>query len=249
MKLPEWYQQLPQERSGIIELPLEQQQDLLTRYQVDHSWKVYRSWATKPAIPPAFRDSGGGEPGDRIRYLALEDPDKGTLSKALLTLSRDAAEVDLEELNINELSRLCLSNGYRYVVVHERGYYLVDPLKGSILYNRAVTLLQSHLGLEPEELVEMAWFDYPGNEFKVPNGPIYVPWSSQEVSLPDREMPTRYFMTVFDLQPLLEAYDGLLIEEEEIDEGPVHQDMPHQEREHKAESGEAHNTAAPGATD
>ena len=241
MQVPEWYRELPDEPAGLIELPLEQQQDLLAWYQVEHGWKVYRSWATRPAIPPVFRDEGGGEPGERLRYLALQDPEKGALPDALMALSRDAAEVDLEDLDIGALARLCIANGYRYAVVHERGYYLVDPLRGSVLYDRAVTLLRSHLGLESEEYIEMAWFDYPGNEYKVPNGPIYVPWSSQEVSLPDREMPTRYFMSVFDLQPLIDAYDGPLPTDEEVQEGPQHSEMQHDDRVHKP--------AAPGQQD
>jgi hypothetical protein len=240
MQVPDWYKELPDEQAGLIELPLEQQQDLLTWYQVEHGWKVYRSWATRPAVPAPFRDEGGGKAGEQLRYLAKADPDKGSLPEALMALSRDPAEVEVEDLSPDALARLCLTNGYRYIVVHERGYYLVDPLRGNILYDRAVSMLRTHLGLEAEEHTEMAWFDYPGNEYKVPDGPVYVPWSSQEVSLPDREMPNRYFMATFDLQPLVDAYDGPLPSEEtDVPEGPVHNDMQHEEREHKA--------AAPGA--
>ena len=60
-----------------------------------------------------------------------------------MALSRDPAEVELEDLNPDALARLSLTNGYRYIVVHERGYYLVDPMRGSILYDRAVTMRDS----------------------------------------------------------------------------------------------------------
>ena len=64
ISLPEWYAGLdPATKEGIIELPLEQQQDILTLYQSCHHRKVYRSWATMPAIPPEFRDTGGGRTG------------------------------------------------------------------------------------------------------------------------------------------------------------------------------------------
>ena len=84
---------------------------------------------------------------------------------------------------------------------------------------------------EPSEYVELQWFDYPGNEYNVPDGPVYVPWSSQEVNLPDREMPSRYFMAVFDLSPLIESWDGpsaeeLLDENAASTGGPVHLEMP-----------------------
>ena len=58
----------------IIELPLEQQQDLLCTYQSVHRRKVYRSWATVPAIPPWIRHSGGGLEGKRMRWLAKSEP-------------------------------------------------------------------------------------------------------------------------------------------------------------------------------
>ena len=58
MRLPEWYEELdPTGWEGIIEMPLEQQQDLLCAYQSFHQRKVYRSWATTPAVPPWIRDS------------------------------------------------------------------------------------------------------------------------------------------------------------------------------------------------
>ena len=44
--VPDWYMSLdPEGREGIIELPMDQQQDLMCVYQVFHQQKVYRTWA------------------------------------------------------------------------------------------------------------------------------------------------------------------------------------------------------------
>lgn len=209
MDVPDFYEGLnPTERSGLVELPLEQQQDLLTLYQVHHHWKVYRSWATPPAIPPAFRSEGGGEAGARLRYLAEQHTVGGQAAGMLLRLSRTPQEVDPAEVDDVSLAWLMLAGDYRYVVVHERGYYLVDPLQGPALYQDVVRKLSKRLGVVPEEVVEHQWFDYPGNPYDVPDGPVYIPWSSHEVQLPDLERPSRYYMAIFDLGPFLAAYEG-----------------------------------------
>ena len=84
--IPDWYVDLePEGREGIIELPLEQQQDLMCVYQVFHRQKVYRSWAGAPAVPPMFRREGGGEAGSRMRWLAEEEVSHGPLQEELLT--------------------------------------------------------------------------------------------------------------------------------------------------------------------
>jgi hypothetical protein len=208
LTVPDWYQELePDARAGLVELPLEQQQDLLYYYQLQHGWKVYRSWATKPAIPTVFRDSGGGEPGDKMRFLARTDMG-GTVEDVFLELSRNPDSVALEQLSLDALQETLVVGNYRYIVVHERGYYLLDSQRGSLLYNDVVRGLSQTLQIEPIEVVELAWFDYPGNEYKVPDGPVYVPWSSQEVNLPDREMPNQYFMAVFDVSELVDSWEG-----------------------------------------
>lgn len=231
IRVPEWYQQLdPQQLGGIIELPLEQQQDLLYFYQVQHQQKVYRSWATPPAIPPLLRKEGGGAAGERLRYLARPDRRGAAAGELLLQLSRSPEEANLEDLDPAQLAALAEGGNYRWLVVHERGYYLVDPRSGPVFYRDVVRRLEQKLGLAPQELVELAWFDYPGNEYKVPDGPVYVPWSSHEVSLPDQEMPNRYFMAVFDLGPLRARHADQLPAEEDPaageGAGPVHSEAP-----------------------
>jgi len=238
MDVPDFYQELdPSEPSGLVELPLEQQQDLLTLYQVHHHWKVYRSWATPPAIPPAFRDEGGGPDGARLRYLAEQHTVGGQAAGMLLRLSRGPQEVDPDEVDDVALAWLMLAGNYRYLVVHERGYYLVDALQGAALYQDVVRKLTRRLGIEPDQVIEHEWFDYPGNPYDVPDGPVYIPWSSHEVQLPDLERPSRYYMAVFDLAPFLKAYDG-----------PPPPVAPKQAAEHvevAPEGGDAHQAVPP----
>ncbi len=209
MNVPDFYRELDgAEEAGLIELPLEQQQDLLTLYQVVHHWKVYRSWATPPAIPPDFRTDGGGEAGARLRYLAEQRSAGAMAAGMMLRLSKTPQEVDPSDVEDVAMAWLFLAGGYRHLVVHERGYYLVDPYQGPALYQDVVRKLENRLGLEAVEVIEHQWTDYPGNPYDVPNGPVYIPWASHEVQLPDQEMPSRYYMAIFDLAPFLEAYDG-----------------------------------------
>ncbi len=200
-QLPEWYADLdPNEWEGIIELPLEQQQDLLAAYQAFHRRKVYRSWATLPAIPPLIRSTGGGEPGRRLRWLASPEPNRDPVSEVFRELSRDPTQADLTQLRPDALGRLREAGNYRYIVVHERGFYLLRSGEGATLYRSVVKELERVLGIEATEHLEQRAFDWPGKERSFPAGPAWVPWGSQEVQLPTEEMPDRYVMAVFDLE-------------------------------------------------
>ncbi len=222
MQVPEFYQNLDREEdAGLIELPLEQQQDLIYYYQITHNWKVYRSWATPPAIPPLFRFEGGGDAGDRMRYLARPDSIGAQGGDLLLRLSKNPQEVSLDEVDDTELAHLFLGGNYRYLIVHERGYFLMDPMQGQVVYADVVHRLESRLGIEATIDVEHQWFDYPGNEYKVPGGPVYLPWTSQQVALPDRERPSQYFMAIFDLREFLESWDGPPVPEQPNSEGAL----------------------------
>ncbi len=200
MRLPDWYEQLdPDGWEGIIELPLEQQQDLICAYQAVHRRKVYRSWATEPAIPPLFRKRGGGESAKRLRWLASEEPRRDEAESPLRDLSRKPMEADLSQLTDAGFQAVRESGDYRYIVIHERGYYLLDPKQGATLYRHVVRELTERFGVAPLETVEQEAFEWPGKARSFPVGPAWIPWASREVQLPTQEMPRRYFMAVFDL--------------------------------------------------
>lgn len=200
MAVPDWYAELdPEGWEGIIELPLEQQQDLICTYQSFHHRKVYRSWATSPAVPPWIRRTGGGDVGKRLRWLASAEPRRDPTEEIFRTLSSDPLASDLSALVDADFDRLLASGDYRWLVVHERGYYLVDPSQGNILYRDVVRRLSERLGIEPEQHTEQVAFEWPGKRRHFPVGPAWIPWASQEVSLPTPDLPSRYFMAVFDL--------------------------------------------------
>ncbi len=202
--VPDFYQRLdPDALEGVIELPLGREQDLLCYYQTIHRHKVFRSWATQGAVPPLLLDNGGADAGDRIRYLAKQEPTGLPGAQVLDQLSHAPSEVALDAISRQDLRVVAQAGDYRHMVVHERGYFLVDPYNGPVLYRDAVRRLAAGLDLEPVEVVEHQWVDYPGNQYKVPGGPVYVPWSAEEINLPDRQMPRKLYMAIFDLGPLL----------------------------------------------
>jgi len=201
MKIPEWYQELdPEGWEGIIELPLEQQQDLLCAYQAVHQRKVYRSWATIPAIPPWIRNSGGGLIGKRLRWLAKSEPRGDKMEPVFREMSRNPLEADIEGFSDKELQILLEYGDYRWLILHQRGYYLLDPNKGDIIYRDILRRLEHKLGLEALKIVEQEAFEWPGKQEQFPVGPAWIPWASQEVQKPVQDMPRKYEMAVFDLR-------------------------------------------------
>lgn len=200
IKLPEFYARLdPDGWEGLIELPLEQQQDIICAYQAVHHRKVYRSWATGPAIPPWMRRIGGGDIGRRLRWLASAEPRQDPSREVFMALSDNPLVADLSTWSDKDLDDLMQSGSYRHLIVHERGYFLSDPQQGRLLYRAVVRKLEERLGMEALEQVEVAAFEWPGKQRHFPSGPALVPWASQEVSMPTPDMPSRYFMAIFDL--------------------------------------------------
>ena len=200
-RLPAWYGDLdPEGWEGIIELPLDHQQDLICAYQSFHRRKVYRSWATSPAIPPAFRNVGGGAAGKRMRWLASADPKNDPALDVFRTLSTTPLDTDLGRLKTGDIHRLMETGSYRWLVVHERGFYLMNPEEGGTLYRHVVRNVAEWLGSTPAEQVEQAAFEWPGKRRSFPVGGAWVPWASQEVQLPAERMPSSYAMAVFDLE-------------------------------------------------
>lgn len=200
MKIPDWYADLDKNGwEGIIELPLEQQQDLLCTYQSVHQRKVYRSWATIPAIPTWIRNSGGGLEAKRLRWLAKSEPRGDKMEDFFRELSRHGMEVDWTQFSAKDLEILMEYGDYRWLIVHQRGYYLLDPNQGDVLYRDVLRNMSNILQISPLRVIEQQAFEWPGKTEQFPVGPAWIPWASQEVQKPVQDMPTQYEMAIFDL--------------------------------------------------
>lgn len=205
IRIPEYYRALDATAlQGIVELPLEQQQDLLYFYQILHRQKVYRSWASPGAIPPFLRaKDSGGEAGARLRYLARPDVITGPLPKLWDELSHNPMSVDATALTPESFAKWAKSGNYTRIIVHERGYYLVDPNQGARLYAAAVERIRTQLGIDPVSVDELSKGDPANPEFGVPIAGDLVPWTSQPADLPEDRAPAIFHMAVFqiDAQP------------------------------------------------
>jgi hypothetical protein len=198
--IPNWYKDFDSDaRGGIIELPLEQQQDLMCVYQVFHGQKVYRSWAGTAAVPPLFRTAGGGEAGERMRWLAEPEPIHGDLGDVFLALSRDPMSVDPTLLHGPDLVKLMDDGGYRWLNVHERGYFLVDPHQGDVLYRDAIRRLGERLDLTPLEVYEYGLGIKEDTHLVRDVAPAWIPMAGKDVSVPLDQTPRRQMMAIFDL--------------------------------------------------
>ena len=215
-QLPEWYEELdPEGWEGIIELPLDQQQDLLCAYQSFHHRKVYRSWATSPSIPPWIRQSGGELTGKRLRWIGKEAPRNDPLFDLFRNISREPMTTPMDALTADNIRILMKSGDYRWLVVHERGYYLLNPNQGDIMYRDVVRRMEENLDIKPMQVVEQKSFDWPGKLDNFPPGPAWVPWASQEVQKPIQDMPGEYMMAIFDLGDLMPGMKSSETESEE----------------------------------
>lgn len=201
IRVPEFYQELASEKlTGIVELPLDQQQDLVCYYQIIHGQKVYRSWASPAAVPPPLRpQDAGGDVGAQLRFQARADVVNGPIPTMWQSISRDPEHTDLAPLSSSDMPKWARSGNYRRVIVHERGYYLVDPKRGSTLYLAAARRLAEALGQPVEHIVEIRKGDPARPEFGVPIAGDLVPWTSQPADLPPETAPAEYRMVVFDL--------------------------------------------------
>lgn len=221
---PPWYRDLALEEGsgGIVELPLFEQQDLMAFYQTLHRRKVYRSWATISAVPPIFREGGGGRSGELMRRLASTDPRIPGLEQALERVSRptEGRPPSFDTVQEDDIARL-IRAGYQLLIVHERGYWVQDPRNGPLRFQAAVRAIEERLRIAPELLVEVQAPVRAGRDVM----PAWLPLASREVTLPLKEMPSQYYMAVFDLirgQPSdgTSAFGPALPEEGEGEEVP-----------------------------
>ena len=203
IRVPAYYDEIDRTAlTGIVELPLDQQQDLLYYYQIHHQQKVYRSWASPGAIPPFLRVKGtGGEPGARLRYLARPDIVAGAVPKLFEELSRHPLTTDPAPLTPESWAKWAKSANYQRIVVHERGYFLVDPSQGARLYAAAVERIGTQLGIKPKVIDELSKGDPSKPVFGVPMSGDLVPWTSQPADLPESRAPSVFHMAVFEVTP------------------------------------------------
>lgn len=208
IKVPLYYQNLDRsELGGIIEVPTDQQQDLLYYYQITHGQKVYHSWASPAAVPPLLRpDGAGGDDGARLRFQARADAITGVVPDAIDALSHAPDTGDLTVLGTPALQEWAQTNQYKRLIIHERGYYLVDPSRGRDLYLAAVSKVSALFGQEAVELDELRKGDPLNPQVGVPIVGDLVPWSSQPTDLPPQKAPSIYHMAVF-LVPGMEGVE------------------------------------------
>jgi len=198
--VPDWYMELdPEGREGIIELPMDQQQDLMCVYQVFHKQKVYKTWAGSAAVPPIFRRAGGGDAGDRLRWLASSEPAHGFLGDLLMDLSRDPVGTDLGAMAAEDLDRLLDKGEYRWLIVHERGYYLMDAYEGGVLYRDVVRQVGERLRLTPLEKYEHGLGVREDTHLLRDVAPAWIPMAGKSASVPLDQVPRRMMMAIFDL--------------------------------------------------
>lgn len=156
VSVPSWYYELAREkgRLGIVELPLDRQQDLLNYYQVVHSKKVLGGWADPGALPPVLRfDQKPSKVTALLQWLSLPDGmERNSFSQAVkqLSMGPNYALGKYEPADVGALEAF----GYRYVVVHELGCYQLENRWGKELFARMKSQLIMALGDPVVELLE-----------------------------------------------------------------------------------------------
>ncbi|MCB9779614.1 MAG: hypothetical protein H6742_13705 [Alphaproteobacteria bacterium] len=225
--VPDWYLSLPEPDAdtvgaGIIEMPFEQQQDLLMAYQARHGRPVYyQNWATQTAIPTILRgrDTAGGR---RLQALAGERHRNRDVDVNLLRLSSTPADVDLTQLPPAALLEVVRKHGYHWLVVHESGYLYVDVFNSAVRYGTTVSKLGAYLGQDPLTFTEFTAGQHRDDSML----PTWVPQPSRRTLDPNAPFEganTILQMSVFDLQAWADRVEaeGLVVPLDSLPSGGV----------------------------
>ena len=162
-------------------------------------------------MPPLFRESGGGEAGDRLRWLAEGEVAHGDLEEQFLTLSRTPLEADMSTVEDVDLAALVDGGPYRWLIVHERGYYLVDPYEGGVLYRDAIRRIGERINSTPIEVYEHGLNIQEDTHLTRDVAPAWIPMAGKDVSVPLDQVPRRMMMAIFDLEPWRETLGDIEI--------------------------------------
>ena len=87
---------------------------------------------------------------------------------------------------------------YRWLIVHQRGYYLTDPNQGDVLYRDVIRNLSDILAVEPEKVIEQEAFEWYKNR-AVSSGTRLDTMGFTRGPKTSKDMPRRYEMAIFDL--------------------------------------------------
>lgn len=205
LHIHEWFEELGKEEGqiGVIHLPLMYQQDLLTYYQLVHGKKVLlqTGWANPGALPPLLRFSTEprGDLTPHLQYLFRNDPvAKNTFVNSLLNLNRPPHV--FPPYRISDVESL-MRSGYRYILLHERGCYMVRPDAGTRLYGALRKKLIKRFGEPLAEVKEFEATYNPLNQGGHVVAGVEVPWVSTEPPLIPSKRPLVFHMSVFAVKP------------------------------------------------
>ncbi len=195
MRVHPFYHALAREpgRIGIIEVPVREQQDLVNYYQVIHQKKLFRGWALPGALPPVLRYKHRSTLPETRRLMWIVEPDTPAPNSFADALERmNQPPYVLRDYTVSDRDELG-RRGFKYLILHERGCYVLLPSRGTALYETLKRRLAKHLG-EHKEFVELVAPDDP--EFGQIDAGVLGEWASS--ALPGGgPRPTRFRMTVF----------------------------------------------------
>ena len=211
LKTHSFYDRLAEEEGqlGVVHLPLMYQQDLLTYLQTVHNKKVLlqSGWANDGALPPLLRNAGSdsGETTRLLKYLLRSDSVQGnSFVESLLALNNPPHT--FQPYRASDVG-LIYAQGYRYLLLHERGCYLVRPDSGTALYSALRAKLIRRFGKPVVEVKEFKVDDDVGNKTGHVVSGVSLGWVSSEPPLIHSQRPLSYHLAVFRIDHHVVALD------------------------------------------